>query len=138
MAEDEPEPIKYWLSTVPEDIGFERLVDLTKLRWRIERDYQELKQEFGFGQYEGRGYGFLIAEGATHSPLGRKPKLRTQGAFRSKSSSIRTRHQCAPSATPNGPFRPCTDGSSRRGQDASGDAPVACTLLDAVKAYMTQ
>jgi len=26
------------------------------MRWRIERDYQELKQEFGLAQYEGRGW----------------------------------------------------------------------------------
>src|SRR5882672_11855964 len=36
----EPEPTKYWLSTMPEDIPFDRLVDLAKLRWRIERDYR--------------------------------------------------------------------------------------------------
>ena len=47
--EGETEPTKYWLSTLPEDIGFERLVELAKLRWRIERDYQELKQELGSG-----------------------------------------------------------------------------------------
>jgi hypothetical protein len=35
----EDEPTKYWLSTLPQDITFARLVDLTKLRWRIERDY---------------------------------------------------------------------------------------------------
>ena len=74
--EGEKEPTKYWLSTLPEDIGFERLVELAKLRWRIERDYQELKQELGLGHFEGRGwrgfhhhatlciaaYGFLVAE----------------------------------------------------------------------------
>jgi SRSO17 transposase len=39
----EAEPTKYWFATLPEDIAFERLVDVAKLRWRIERDYQELK-----------------------------------------------------------------------------------------------
>jgi SRSO17 transposase len=29
-----------------------RLVDFTKLRWRIERDYQELKQEVGLGHFD--------------------------------------------------------------------------------------
>jgi SRSO17 transposase len=80
--EDEAEPTKYWLSTLPADISFEALVDHAKLRWRIERDYQELKQEVGLGHYEGRGwrglhhhitlciaaYGFLIAERAIFPP----------------------------------------------------------------------
>jgi SRSO17 transposase len=79
---DEPEPTKYWLSTCREDIAIDELVDLAKLRWRIERDYQELKQEVRLGHYEGRGwrgfhhhatlciaaYGFLIAEQATIPP----------------------------------------------------------------------
>jgi SRSO17 transposase len=78
----EDEPTKYWLSTVPEKIAFHRLVDLAKLRWRIERDYQELKQEVGLGHFEGRGwrgfhhhatlciaaYGFLISERETIPP----------------------------------------------------------------------
>ncbi len=49
----ENEPTKYWLSTLPDDITFRRLVDIAKLRWRIERDYQELKQEVGLGHFEG-------------------------------------------------------------------------------------
>ena len=32
------------------------LVAMTKQRWRIERDYQDLKQEIGLGHYEGRGW----------------------------------------------------------------------------------
>jgi SRSO17 transposase len=78
----EKEPTKYWLSTLPQDITFECLVDLAKLRWRIERDYQELKQELGLGHFEGRGwrgfhhhatlsiaaYGFLISERETIPP----------------------------------------------------------------------
>jgi SRSO17 transposase len=65
-------------------IPFDCLIDLAKLRWRIERDYQELKQELGFGDYEGRGwrgfhhhatlciaaYGFLIAERGALPPSG--------------------------------------------------------------------
>jgi SRSO17 transposase len=82
--EGEQEPTKYWLSTLPADIPFDRLVDLAKLRWRIERDYQELKQEVGLGHFEGRGwrgfhhhatlciaaYGFLICERQTIPPSG--------------------------------------------------------------------
>jgi SRSO17 transposase len=82
--EGEAEPTKYWLSTLPKDISFHRLVDLANLRWRIERDYQELKQEVGLGHYEGRGwrgfhhhatmciaaYGFLISERETIPPSG--------------------------------------------------------------------
>ena len=81
--EGEKQPTKYWLSTLPHDITFKRLVDLAKLRWRIERDYQELKQEVGLGHFEGRGwrgfhhhatlciaaYGFLISERETIPPL---------------------------------------------------------------------
>ena len=49
----EKEPTKFWLSTLPEDITFERMIDITMMRWRIERDYQELKQEVGLGHFEG-------------------------------------------------------------------------------------
>jgi SRSO17 transposase len=87
---DEKEPTKYWLSTLPHDITFERLVDLAKLRWRIERDYQELKQELGLGHFEGRGwrgfhhhatlciaaYGFLISEKETIPPSAPRPAAR--------------------------------------------------------------
>jgi SRSO17 transposase len=45
--EGESEPDHYWLATLPADVSFESIVDLTKLRWRIERDYLELKQKVG-------------------------------------------------------------------------------------------
>ena len=53
---EEAEPTKHWLATLPEDSPFAELVGLAKLRWRSERDYQELKQELGLGHYEGRGW----------------------------------------------------------------------------------
>lgn len=72
----EAEPSKYVLSTLPEDIALNELVGAAHQRWRIERDYQDLKQDFGLGHYEGRGwrgfhhhaslsiaaYGFLMTE----------------------------------------------------------------------------
>ena len=39
---DEPEPTKYFLSTLPANISRRALVNATKLRWRIERDYPVL------------------------------------------------------------------------------------------------
>jgi SRSO17 transposase len=79
---DEPKPTKFWLSTLARNIAFDRLVDITMMRWRIERDYLELKQEVGLGHFEGRGwigfhhhatmciatYGFLISERGAFSP----------------------------------------------------------------------
>lgn len=41
--EGDEEPIKYWLSTLPEATTLPHLVDTAKMRWRIERDYLELK-----------------------------------------------------------------------------------------------
>jgi hypothetical protein len=54
--EGEAEPTKYWFSTLPAEISFRQLVYFAKLRWRIERDYQDLKQEVGLGHYEWRGW----------------------------------------------------------------------------------
>jgi len=72
---DQAEPQKYYLSTLPETAALNDLVCAAHMRWRIERDYQDLKQDLGLGHYEGRGwrgfhhhaslsiaaYGFLMA-----------------------------------------------------------------------------
>lgn len=52
----ESAPTNYWLSTVPEDVELAELIALAKLRWRIERDYQELKDELGLDHFEGRSW----------------------------------------------------------------------------------
>jgi SRSO17 transposase len=73
---DQTEPEKYYLSTLPETTALNDLVRTAHMRWRIERDYQDLKQDMGLGHYEGRGwrgfhhhasmsiaaYGFLMAQ----------------------------------------------------------------------------
>ena len=47
---------KYYLSNLEEDLPLSRLVRIAKLRWRIEMDYQMLKQEVGLTHYEGRSW----------------------------------------------------------------------------------
>ncbi|MHC4448303.1 MAG: IS701 family transposase [Planctomycetota bacterium] len=80
--EGEAGATKFWLSSLPTETPIARLVSLAKLRWLIERDYLELKQELGLGHYEGRGwrgfhhhgalciaaYGFLVAERSAIPP----------------------------------------------------------------------
>src|SRR5712664_316970 len=80
---DEAKPTKYWLATVAPEMSLRRLVDIAHMRWRIEHDYRDLKQEIGLGHYEGRGwtgfhhhgtlsiaaYGFLISERERIPPL---------------------------------------------------------------------
>jgi SRSO17 transposase len=82
--EGEPEPTKYFLSTLPTRTSLKRLVETVKMRWRIEHDYEELKQELGLTHFEGRGwrgfhhhatltiasYAFLVAERGRFSPSG--------------------------------------------------------------------
>lgn len=127
--EGEKEPIKYWLSTLPEDISFRDLVDIAKLRWRIERDYEELKQEVGLGHYEGRGwrgfhhhatlciaaYGFLISERETIPPSGPAsaaffPQLAVPDNYRPRgaAAAARTAHsQLDRDHAPTPDCRPC-------------------------------
>ena len=85
------EPAKYFLASLPADTPIKRLVHLAKLRWRIERDYQNLKQEVGLGHYEGRGwrgfhhhatlaiaaYGFLVSERSPIPPSARRWTIAT-------------------------------------------------------------
>ena len=143
----EKEPNKYWLSTLPRDIAFDRLIDLAKLRWRIERDYQELKQELGLGHFEGRGwrgfhhhatlciaaYGFLISERETIPPSGpgaapRFPRLELPAGYRPRGAADPNR---ASHAQLDRHPAPPSDRSSRR-------EPAAMSLLRAKNARMTK
>jgi SRSO17 transposase len=131
------EPTKYWLSTLARDIAFERLVDLAKLRWRIERDYQELKQELGLGHYEGRGwrgfhhhatlciaaYGFLISERGTIPPSGSRaaaslPKLELPAGYRPRRAADQAR-----TSHPKLARNPAPE-DDRRSRQAPGEMPL--------------
>jgi SRSO17 transposase len=75
-------PAKLWISTVSQAIALDEFVRLAKIRWRVERDFQELKDQIGLDHYEGRGwrgfhhhgvlsiaaYAYLAAERARLSP----------------------------------------------------------------------
>ena len=77
-----PAPTKFCQASAPESVELDGLVGLDKLRWRIERDYQEMKGELGLDHYEGRSwpgfhhhtalcvaaYAFLATERARLSP----------------------------------------------------------------------
>ncbi len=78
----EDAPTKYWLSTLPQNITFRSLVDLTKLRWRNRARLSGTQTGGGLGHFEGRGwrgfhhhatlciaaYGFLVSERETIPP----------------------------------------------------------------------
>ena len=109
----EDEPTKYWMSTLPETTSLRALVHTAKLRWRIERDYHDLKQEIGLGHYEGRGwrgfhhhatlciaaYGFLISERETIPPSG--PRIIIKRKAPAISENYRPRGSPDPNRTPH-------------------------------------
>jgi SRSO17 transposase len=74
---------RFHLATLPADMSLKELVRTTKLRWRVERDYQDLKGEVGLDHFEGRtwrgshrhatlcavAHGFLALRRALSPPL---------------------------------------------------------------------
>ncbi len=90
----EDRPINYFLSNLPATTSLKALVNTAKARRRIERDYRDLKQEFGLDHYEGRGwrgfhhhatlciaaYDYLVAERLLGARQ-KKPSKRPQPAL---------------------------------------------------------
>jgi hypothetical protein len=137
MAQGESAPTKYWLSTLPADTALATLVATAKLRWRIERDYQELKQELGLDHYEGRGwrgfhhhmalcvsaYGFLVSERSL-IPL-RRQNFRHQNAWPIQRFSTPRIPRSEQNATNHGPTHRLLNLA------LSGDAELSEQLSDA-------
>jgi SRSO17 transposase len=53
---EENEPTKYYLCDLPRNWTLKRLVASARGRWRIEQDYQQLKEELGLDHFEGRSW----------------------------------------------------------------------------------
>ena len=53
---DQPKPTKFWLSTLPDDTPLRELVSWAKIRWWVEQNYQQLKQEVALDHFEGRSW----------------------------------------------------------------------------------
>jgi len=136
--EEEDKPTKFWFSTLPLDTSIARLVYMAKLRWLIERDYLELKQELGLGHYEGRGwrgfhhhaalciaaYGFLVAERATIPPSAAKTTRLV------KTPELSDGHR--PRGSPNPNRATCTPFNSnpaKTDRTSSGKKPAKMPLL---------
>ena len=116
-------------------MSFRSLVDFAKLRWRIERDYEDLKQEIGLGHYEGRGwpgfhhhgtlaiaaYGFLISEREKIPPSG--PYSAAPIEISPLPSGYRPRGAPDPAAAPR-PQLDCHDPSHARTRDRKGPYPM--------------
>jgi SRSO17 transposase len=153
--EDETAPTRFWFSNLSADTPLDRLVYLAKLRWLIERDYLELKQELGLGHYEGRGwtgfhhhgalciaaYGFLVAEQAAIPPSGAKTAERLVEAPEIP-EGFKPRGSPDPDRTARAPLNRHTAPTHRQGPDKK---PATMSLLHANNAatgkshiFMTQ
>ena len=133
------------------DTPIDRLAYLAKLRWLIERDDLELKQEIGLGHYEGRSwrgfhhhaalciaaYGFLVAERAAIPPS-------AVGAGRLvQAPSLPNGHRPRGTATANRTSRPGLDRhhqTPHRSRPCADSAPMSVLRPDdpaALTSFMT-
>lgn len=89
--DNESEPTKYTLSSLPRTMSKQQLVRLIKERYRTERMYEDIKGELGFDHYEGRRFpgwhhhvsvvlccfAFIVAERVRRFPPSYRRQART-------------------------------------------------------------
>ena len=141
-------PSKFWLANLSKATARKRLVRLAHIRWRVERDYEDLKQELGLDHYEGRGYvgwnhhvsvclaafAFLLRERALGFPPG-GPHLQ---AFRPSTTQVRPRGSASaagtsyPELSGNHPDRNPGSGATAWSRPAK---PVGVCIYTAPEAY---
>lgn len=125
-------------------------MNIVKMRWRIERDYQELKQEFGLDNFEGRSwrgfhhhatlciaaYGFLVGERLVHGG-----KVKKNDCVREKPAlpeSYTPRGTCQAAATRGGLDRDAALGDRRGIRPTSAALSVLRSHSRNKSAYVTQ
>ena len=52
----ETEPAKYYFCALPKNTSLRQLVATARERWRVEQDYQQMKEELGLDHFEGRSW----------------------------------------------------------------------------------
>jgi SRSO17 transposase len=53
---EEAAPTKYYLCDLSKEFRLKRLVQMARGRWRVELDYQQMKEELGLDHFEGRSW----------------------------------------------------------------------------------
>jgi SRSO17 transposase len=53
---EEKEPTKYYLCDLPKSLRLRQVVATARGRWRVEQDYQQMKEELGLDHFEGRSW----------------------------------------------------------------------------------
>jgi SRSO17 transposase len=53
---EEAAPTKYYLCDLSKEFSLKRLVQMARGRWRVELDYQQMKEELGLDHFEGRSW----------------------------------------------------------------------------------
>ena len=94
--EDQKSVFKYYLSSLPQGTSLRELVRLAKLRWRIEADYREMKQNLGLAKIRGAHVGRNTQAHSYGGTYARLPRAKPRGFF---PLAIKRIHALGPTST---------------------------------------